>query len=118
MIENESGGLTSDEAKRRILQFGPNDPAPARRKTAIVQILLFFANPLVIILLIASILSFVVGEVINASLIAMMVILSVVINFFQTYRSQQAAESLRKQAAPTATVLRDGKWIEVRRREI
>ena len=118
IMEVEPGGLTSEEANRRLARYGPNEPLSVRRTATVVQILLFFANPLVIILLIASILSFVVGELINASIIAVMVILSVVINFVQTYRSQRAAENLRQQAAPTATVLRDGKWVEVRRREI
>src|SRR6185369_15549814 len=99
IMEAAPVGLTSEEASRRSAMYGPNEPLSVRRTTTIVQILLFFANPLVIILLVASILSFVVGEVINASIIAVMVILSVVINFVHTYRSQRAAESLRQQAA-------------------
>ena len=118
IMEDQTGGLTREEASRLLSQVGPNDPVSARRTTIVLQILLFFANPLVIILLIASILSFVVGEIVNASIIAVMVILSVVINFIQTYHSQRVAENLRQQTAPTATALRDGKWIEVRRREI
>jgi Mg2+-importing ATPase len=46
--------LTSDEARRRPAQFGPNDPAPVKHSAAIFQIASFFANPLVLILVIAA----------------------------------------------------------------
>ncbi len=72
-----------------------------------------FANPLVIILLVAAACSAVLGDVVNASLIVVIVCVSIVINFVQTYRSQRAAERLREQVAPTATVLRDGSWREL-----
>jgi len=47
-----------------------------------------------------------------------MVLLSVALNFFQTFRSQRAVEQLRTGVAPTATVLRDGNWVELPRREL
>ena len=47
-----------------------------------------------------------------------MVLFSVAMNFIQTYRSQKAVDSIRKEVAPTANVLRDGKWIEILRRDI
>jgi P-type Mg2+ transporter len=84
----------------------------------LIQILLLFANPLVIILLIASLVSAFVGEIVNASIIALMVVVSIVINFFQTWHSQRAAERLRGQVAPRATLLRDGEWSELPWREI
>jgi hypothetical protein len=76
--------------------------------------LLLFTNPLVIMLLIVSIVSVFVGEIVNASIIALMVVVSIVINFVQTWHSQRAAERLRGQVAPTATILRDGQWSESR----
>ncbi len=112
------GGLTTDEARRRLGEVGPNEPARAPRTAGLVQILLLLANPLVIILLIASVVSALLGERVNASIIVLMVVLSVVLNFVQTYRSQRAAERLRDAVAPTATVLRDGTWSEIRRREV
>ncbi|HEU0173828.1 MAG TPA: cation-transporting P-type ATPase, partial [Blastocatellia bacterium] len=50
-------GLSGDEARRRLAEFGPNEPAPVQRATVVKQLLLLFANPLVIILLIASLIS-------------------------------------------------------------
>ncbi len=111
-------GLSQVEAKRRLAQYGHNEPAPARRTAPLFQLLLLLANPLAIILLVASAISAVLGEVINASIIITMVLFSIALNFIQTYRSQKAVDSIRKEVAPTANVLRDNKWIETPRREI
>src|SRR5437899_3853650 len=111
-------GLTTAEARRRLGEVGPNEPARAPRTAGLVQILLLLANPLVIILLIASAASAVLGERVNASIIVLMVALSVALNFVQTYRSHRVAERLRDAVAPTATALRDGTWSEIRRREL
>jgi Mg2+-importing ATPase len=116
--EQVGRGLTSQEARRLLDQIGPNEPAPARRSSPVIQILVLFANPLAIILIIASIVSAFVGEPLNAIIIIAMVVLSVAINFVQTYRSEQAVTRLRRQVAPTATVMRDGNWVELPRREI
>jgi Mg2+-importing ATPase len=114
----QPGGLTSVEARNRLAQFGPNEPAASKRTATVFQLLLLFANPLAIILLGASAISAALGEVINASIIVLMVLLSVALNFIQTFRSQRAVDRIRKEVAPTATVLRDGKSIELPRREI
>ncbi len=76
------------------------------------------ANPLVIILLIAGLASAFLGEVTDAAIIGGIVFLSGGINAWQTFRSQRAVSRLREQVAPTATVLRDGVWVERPRRDI
>jgi len=111
-------GLTQVEAKRRLAQFGPNEPSIAKRTAPLLQLLILLANPLAIMLLVASAISAALGEGLNASIIITMVLLSVALNFIQTYRSQKAVDSIRKEVAPTANVLRDEKWIEIPRREI
>lgn len=116
-IESEAG-LTSEQAAERLAQFGPNEPSPERRSSRVLQLLTLFLNPLVVILLIASIVSAFVGQYIDAAIIVTIVLLGIAIDFVQTYRSQRAADRLREQVAPTATVLRDGHWREIRRREI
>ena len=50
-------GLSGAEAARRLAEYGPNEPAPVRRLRRVVQLLQLFANPLVIILLVASAIS-------------------------------------------------------------
>ncbi len=115
---NASAGLSTSEARQWLSEVGPNEPVTTRRTSGLVQILLLFINPLAIILLIASAISAAVGEVINAFIIALMVLLSAALNFVQTYRSQRAVERIRKEVAPTAAVLRDGNWTEIPRREL
>jgi len=56
------------------------------------------------------------GEGVSALIIiVVIVLLSIVINFLQSYRSRRAVQRLREQVTPTASVLRDGKWIELPR---
>ncbi len=117
-LRSSQAGLTSQEAERRLASVGPNEPAPPQRLAGFRQLLGFLANPLVIILLVASIVTGILGEYFNAALIATMVLLSVALNFVQTYRSQRAAERLRAKVAPTASALRDGQWSDVARRTL
>ncbi len=118
ILTNDEAGLSTTEALQRLSRIGPNEPVSSRRQSGLAQILFLFINPLAIILLVASAISAAVGEVINASIIALMVLLSAALNFVQTYRSQRAVERIRKEVAPTATVLRDGNWTDVPRREL
>src|SRR5436190_1718225 len=111
-------GLSSQEATKRLTQYGPNEPAPIKRGAAITELLLLFFNPLVIILLIASLVSVILGNAADAVIIFVLVLLGVSINFAQTYRSQRAVAKLREGVTPTATVLRDRTWQEINRREV
>ena len=115
---NTVTGLSGAEARLRLLKFGPNEPVSSRRSSSLIQILLLFVNPLAIILLVASAISAALGEILNASIIVLMVLLSAALNFIQTYRSQRAVERIRKEVAPTASVLREGNWLDIPRREV
>ena len=111
-------GLTSVEAEELLDRFGPNDPSPRRRSPGALQLLFLFANPMVIILLCAATASAFLGQLVDATIITVMVLLGVAINFVQTYRSHKAVERLRNQVTLTATVERDGTWMEIPRREV
>lgn len=111
-------GLSSREAADRLNQYGANDPTPVKRGMAVTELLVMFLNPLVIILLVASLVSFILGNATDGGIILVIVLLSISINFFQTYQSQRAVEKLREHVTPTATLLRDGEWREIKRQEI
>lgn len=111
-------GLSSGQARERLLEYGPNEPAPRGWRTLLIQFLLLFANPLVAIILIAGVVSLFLGQWIDGSIIVIVVLLGVAINFLQTWRSQLAADRLREQVAPTAPVLRDGEWREIPRSQV
>src|SRR5262249_37261897 len=102
-------GLTTDDAVRRLRRFGPNEPASARRLLILPELARDLANPLVLVLLIASGLSAAFGQLVSATVTAAMIVLSVSLNFLQSYRSQQAARRLRELVNQTAAVTRDGR---------
>jgi Mg2+-importing ATPase len=111
-------GLTQREAEARLRQVGPNDPSPRQRGALLTELLVLFLNPLVIILLVAVVISIVVGQVTDAAIIFVIAMLSVVINFIQTYRSERSVRRLREHVSLTASVLRDGNWQELRRETV
>ncbi|HLK39007.1 MAG TPA: HAD-IC family P-type ATPase, partial [Polyangiaceae bacterium] len=110
-------GLTDERAAALLAEVGPNE-AGTKKRSSFAQLLPLLGNPLALVLLVASGLSALLGEKIDAALIASMVVFSVAINLFQTWRSQRAADELRRHVAVTATVLRDGTWTERPRRTI
>jgi len=101
-------GLTTLEAQRRLRVYGPNSLAKERRFAAIVEFIRYFGNPLIVVLLVASSVSFALGQRIDALIIIAMVVMSVALNFYQEYQARTAVENLRRQVASTAIVLRDG----------
>lgn len=108
-------GLTSAEAEQRLANYGPNETVATRQLGSARQLVILLSDPLVLILLAASLISAVLGQQLNAAIIVVIVLLSVALNFVQTARSEQAAERLRAQVAPTSTVLRDESWGELPR---
>src|ERR1700722_17953240 len=87
-----SGGLTSAEAGANLAEFGPNEAFATKHRSPILDLLLLFVNPLALILLFAAVLSGFLGQSVDAGIIVVMVVLGNLLNFFQTYRSQAAAE--------------------------
>src|SRR5207302_221565 len=87
-------------------------------RIAIIATLRRIVSPLVIILLIASTVSIFLGELVDAGVIILMVVLSVAVDLFQSHRSQRAAERLRQIVEVQATVRRDGRWSDVSIREV
>ncbi|HXY04163.1 MAG TPA: magnesium-translocating P-type ATPase [Terriglobales bacterium] len=111
-------GLTASEAEARLRRFGPNEPAETKRHSFSSDLWHAFTNPLVLILVIAATASAFLGEKVDAAIIGVIILLSTAIDLGQTYRSQSAVEKLRAQVALTATVIRDGEWKELPRREV
>ena len=111
-------GLTTAEAERRLESLGPNDPFAVRGPSRLHEFAAPFADPLVITLILASGIAALVGEVASASIIVLMVLLSSALHITQTVRSNRAIDRLRGSVAPTASVLRDGRWTDLPRREV
>ena len=114
----EHGGLSSEEAARRLLRFGPNALQTAPTGVVAREALGALVNPLMLVLLVSSGVAATVGELVDAAIIVVMVLLSVALNVVQSSRSRTAAERLRHSVAPTATVIRDGVWRELPRGDL
>jgi len=102
-------GLTRIEAAQRLGHYGPNRLRPATQRAVVLQFLAHFRNPLVLVLLAASVVSALSGDITGAVVIGMIVVVSVTLDFVQAYRAGRAAARLALQVAITATVVRDSK---------
>jgi P-type Ca2+ transporter type 2C len=111
-------GLDGPEAARRLAETGPNELQAAERVPAWRLLAEQFKNVLIVILLIAVVLSAVLGEAIEALVIGIIVLFAVLLSFAQEYRAERAIEALREMAAPTATVVRDGEPVDVAARDL
>ncbi|EFF73925.1 magnesium-importing ATPase [Achromobacter piechaudii ATCC 43553] len=101
-------GLTSAAAAQRQPPARPTLSMPAALRRATLALLRRFANPLVLILLIAGAVSAAMGEIANAVIIASIIVISVSLDAYQEARSADAAQRLQQSLAHWATVLRDG----------
>jgi len=117
-LKTDLEGLSKEEANRRLATYGLNELQKEKRKSPVRLFLAQFKNILIIILLIATALSMAIGEVYDAIVIIAIVIACAVLGFFEEYRAEKALEALKKMAAPTATVLRDGREVRIQAREI
>jgi Mg2+-importing ATPase len=109
----DAAGLSGSEAASRLVKFGPNLFRDHQERPLWLQFLSRFKNPLVILLLVASGISALTGDVTNFLLIAFMVLFSVTLDFVQEHRAGKAAASLRQSVSVRATVVRDGKAVEI-----
>ena len=111
-LDARADGLTEPEAARRLEAEGPNLLKPRRQRSLALQFLSRFANPLVLLLLVAAGISAFTGDVASFVIIAVMVMLSVTLDFLQEHRADRAAERLKRSVALRAMVLRGGRTIE------
>jgi Ca2+-transporting ATPase len=117
-LKSTPRGLSADEAARRLNDYGPNELQAARRVSPWALLFEQFKNVLIIILLVATALSFFLGHELEAIAIAVIVLFAVLLGFVQEYRAERAIEALRQMAAPTASVIREGAESELPARDL
>ncbi len=115
---SEERGLSGSEAARLLAEVGANEPVTRAKSPLWRQILRRFTNPLVAILVVASVASAILRDFGNAAIVLGIVVLSVTIEAVQTRRSERAVAALKARVGNTATVLRDGAWAEVPRARV
>jgi P-type Mg2+ transporter len=99
-------GLQDSDARRRLREFGPNSVASDTKASVLVQLFRRLSNPLNILLVTLAAVSLATGNFESATIILLMVVLSVSVAFIQERRSDRAAAALRAMVHTTATVLR------------
>jgi P-type Mg2+ transporter len=117
-LSSTLSGLSTAEARQRLREYGWNEPASETGHAFFYQCVSLLTNPILLILLAASFVSALLGQTIEAAVIATMLLLSAVIDLWQSYRAQTHAGRLKLQVAVRSTVLRDGEWAEIPRREV
>jgi P-type Ca2+ transporter type 2C len=106
-------GLSSEEAARRLGQYGPNQLAEKPRATFLQLVLGQLKNFVVILLIVAALVSAVLGEWVDAGAILAIVVLNAILGVVQESRAEEALAALKKMAAPEAQTLRDGRRVSV-----
>ena len=107
-LEVHEEGLTSAEAEKRLAHYGPNQLREAPRPGFLALLWGQLNNFVVILLIVASVISALLGDYIEAAAIMAIVVLNAVLGIVQEQRAEQALAALKKLAAPDARVLRDG----------
>ena len=117
-LDSNSEGLSSEEASRRLQENGRNI-LPSKKRDSIVKI--FFSelvSPIEIILILTVVVSFAIGETIDACVIAFIILVDVIMGTYQENKALKSAEALTKMLSVKAKVLRDNDEVEIDSQDI
>jgi Mg2+-importing ATPase len=117
-FQTSASGLSEQEAQKRLAEYGLNEAAKKQKRALVIQFILKFFHPLVVLLLVIAAVSFLTGDAVSGSIIAVMAFMSVALGFFQEYRAGKEADRLSEMVRTTATVYRNGKSKEISIRQI
>ncbi|HEY9087980.1 MAG TPA: cation-translocating P-type ATPase [Anaerolineaceae bacterium] len=117
-LEAPVQGLTAEEAAKRLQRYGYNELKEKPRPTFLQLVLAQLNNFIVILLIVASIVSALLGDWIEAAVIMLIVVLNAVLGVVQESRAEEALAALKKMAAPESQVLRNGQRVMVPAREL
>ena len=118
LLNSAPEGLNDVDAAGCLADCGPNELEAAHHVSPWVILFNQFKNVLIVLLLIATAISAFLGHGVETVAITVIVLFAVLLGFIQEYRAERAIEALRRMAAPTASVLRGGREVEVPAREL
>ncbi|WRS28133.1 cation-translocating P-type ATPase [Oscillospiraceae bacterium MB08-C2-2] len=110
MKGNSVQGLTGKEASRRLFEYGENRLANEKKISALKIFAGQFKDLMILILLVSTVICVIMGDTVEAIAIITIVLLNAILGFVQEFRVERTLETLKNMAAPSAQVLRDGKW--------
>ena len=122
-LETTKDGLTSEEAKYRLEQYGPNAFAEEKKRSPILMFLSQLNDPMIFVLIAAAVVSAIIGAVENEGFLDSIVIVAIIlinaiVGMVQESKAEKSLEALKKMSSPVAAVKRDGKIIEVQASEL
>ena len=116
-LSSNANGLTDKKAKERITRFGPNDIEEKKANPAL-KFLGYFYGPIPIMIIVAVILSAIIGSWDDFFIILALLFSNAFVGFYQERKAGNAIELLKQKLAPNARVLRDGKWTQIPSKEL
>ncbi len=108
ILGTSAKGLQQMEAEQRLITYGKNELVEKKKKPAWLLFLAQFKELMTLILLLAAIVSWAIGDAKDAAIILVIVALNAIVGFVQEYRAEKAMEELKKMASAVAKVMRDG----------
>ena len=112
-LQASANGLTTGEAKKRFITYGANSLKSKKQSGTFILLLGQFKSPIILILIAATILSLFLHNYVDASIILSIVLISGLLGFWQEYSASNAVAKLLALVQIKATVLRDGKQLEI-----
>jgi len=112
-LKTSEKGLSNTEAQKRLTQYGENELITLAKTPKWLQFLLQFRDVLVIILIIAGVISFAIGDFRGGSIMFIIVLINAFIGYFQEHKAERIMDSLKKLVLSPAKVYRDGELIEL-----
>lgn len=110
---NERRGLSGKEASKLLKKYGPNAFQNAKKISPVNIFVSQFKDILIIILVVSTLLSLLMGEMTEAAAIILIILINSILGFMQEYRTEKTLDALKNMAAPTAKVIRDGAAVSV-----
>jgi Ca2+-transporting ATPase len=118
LLETGPEGLSASQAEERLQRYGRNRLTKGKKISALLIFLRQFANLLIVILLAATVVSYLLGDRLDAYVILAIVLACVILGFEQEYRAEKAAAALKKMGAPSAMVIREGQEKKIPARRV
>src|SRR5688500_502076 len=117
-LQSNADGLSTDEVAKRIQQYGPNQLQEKKKKPVWLLFVMQFKDVMILILMVAAIISAVVGDLKDMIVILIIIIINAIVGFVQEYRAEKAMEALKKMSTSLVRVRRNKRVEQIPASEI
>ncbi|HZH71484.1 MAG TPA: cation-transporting P-type ATPase, partial [Mariniphaga sp.] len=112
-LNSSDSGLSTDEAKQRLQEYGPNQIQRQKRESIFKLLWRQINNPLIWVLIGSSIVAILLGKITDGLVVLSVVVINTIIGFIQEYKAGKAIEALSEMVPENATVYRDGRKVDL-----